>query len=143
MVRAIKRLNPLQVISLIGLVVVDILWLLNVKGMKDLFYVVLGLNILGHLLFTMKWTREGKTNFSKLDKKYSKNLTRKPSETIFFSCVALYLLVCLMVVMGTIFKFQPSDYIPALTICAFIVNISSLIVVERTYREVVALIKKK
>ena len=98
MVRVVKRLNVLQVIGLIGLVVVDILYYLKVDNMINLFFVFLGLNILGHLLFTTKWSKEGKTNFSKLDKKYSKNLTRKPSETIFFSTVALYLTVCVVII---------------------------------------------
>ena len=67
MVKVIKRLNLLQTITLIALIIVYILCNFNIKGMTDLFWIVLALNMLGFLLFTTKWSKEGKTLYRKMD----------------------------------------------------------------------------
>lgn len=40
LIRAIKRLNLLQIITLIGLIIVYVLCNFNIRGMVDLFWIV-------------------------------------------------------------------------------------------------------
>ena len=94
----LKRLNRIQIISLILLTVAFIMVLFGVHNSNNLFWILIGINMFGYLLFTSKWSNEGKTWYSKIDKKYSKNLTRKPSDTIFFMMVAYYILICIVVI---------------------------------------------
>lgn len=61
MVNSLKRLNKIQVVSLILLVVSFILVCFNVNNSINFFWVSLGLNMLGYLMFITKWSREGKT----------------------------------------------------------------------------------
>lgn len=80
MVNSLKRLNKIQVVSLILLIISLILVCFNVNNSTNFFWVSLGLNMLGYLMFISKWSREGKTGNRKIDRSYEKNLTRKSSE---------------------------------------------------------------
>jgi len=61
MVNSLKRLNKIQVISLILLVVSFILVCLDINNSTNFFWVSLGLNMFGYLMFITKWSKEGKT----------------------------------------------------------------------------------
>ena len=61
MINRLKRLNKLQIISTILLTISFILVLCNVYNSNNLFWLCLGLNMGGYLLFTTKWSNEGKT----------------------------------------------------------------------------------
>lgn len=98
MVNSLKRLNKIQVVSLILLIISLILVCFNVNNSTNFFWVSLGLNMLGYLMFISKWSREGKTGNRKIDRSYEKNLTRKSSEFIFFMVVAYYIVICICVI---------------------------------------------
>ena len=143
MVRAIKRLNLLQIITLIALIIVYVLCNFNIKGMTDLFWIVLAFNMLGFLLFTTKWSKEGKTLYRRMDKNYNKNLTRKPSDIIFLTCVAFYILICFTIVSGAFIKGYEKDIstIFALLGSAWVFNLFTAYIVERTSKEVKSILK--
>ena len=145
MVNSLKRLNWIQIVSLILIVVAFVLYCLNIKGGKEFFWIALSINMLGFLLFTNKWCREGKTGIKKADKSYSKNLTRKPSDFIFIILVAYYLVVCLINIIDIFYKGYMYDFgiILGLLIIAFGCNIVSAYIVERTANEVSILLKRK
>lgn len=65
MVNILKRLNKIQVVSLILLVVLFILVCFNINNSTNFFWVLLGLNMLGYLMFVTKWSKEGKTGNKK------------------------------------------------------------------------------
>ena len=143
MVNSLKRLNWIQIVSLILIVVAFVLYCLNIKGGKEFFWIALSINMLGFLLFTNKWCREGKTGIKKADKSYSKNLTRKPSDFIFIILVAYYLVVCLINIIDIFYRGYKYDFgiILALFIIAFGCNIVSAYTVERTANEINLLLK--
>ena len=72
MVNSLKRLNKIQVVSLILLIISLILVCFNVNNSTNFFWVSLGLNMLGYLMFISKWSREGKTGNRKIDRSYEK-----------------------------------------------------------------------
>lgn len=95
----------------------------------------------GYLLFTTKWSNEGKTWYSRIDNKYSKNLTRKPSETIFYMLVAYYILICIVVIADIFIDNFMNESIMALYIIAILCNYLGLVVVDKTMKEIVSLIE--
>ncbi len=141
MINRLKRLNILQIISTILLTISFILVLCNVYNSNNLFWLCLGLNMGGYLLFTTKWSNEGKTWYSKIDNKYNKNLTRKPSETIFFMLVAYYILICIVVIADIFIDNFMNESIMALYVIAILCNYLGLVVVDKTMNEVVSLIE--
>ena len=145
LIRAIKRLNLLQIITLVCLIIVYVLCNFNIKGMDDLFWIVLALNMLGFLLFTTKWSKEGKTLYRKMNKNYNKNLTRQPSDIIFFTCVAFYILICTTIVSGAFIKGYEKDIstLLSLLVSAWVFNLFTAVIVERTFREVKSILRKK
>ena len=143
MVNSLKRLNKIQVVSLILLIISFILVCFNVNNNTNFFWVSLGLNMLGYLMFITKWSREGKTGNRKIDKSYDKNLTRKSSEFIFFMVVAYYLVICICVVADIWIKDFMYQFgtILGLFSVAFIWNFLSLAIVDRTMKEVELILK--
>lgn len=143
MVNSLKRLNKLQIVSLILLVVSFILVCFSIDNSTNFFWFSLGLNMFGYLMFITKWSREGKTGNRKIDKSYDKNLTRKSSEFIFFMVVAYYLIICICVVAGIWIKDFMYQFgtILGLFILSFISNFLSLAIVDRTSKEVELILK--
>ncbi len=143
MVNSLKRLNKIQVVSLILLVVSFSLVCFNVHNSENFFWVSLGLNMLGYLMFISKWSREGKTGNRKIDKSYDKNLTRKSSEFIFFMVVAYYLVICICIIADIWIKDFMYQFgtILGLFSMAFIWNFLSLAIVDRTMKEVELILK--
>lgn len=143
MVNSLKRLNKIQIVSLILLIISFILVCFNVNNNTNFFWVSLGLNMLGYLMFITKWSREGKTGNRKIDKSYDKNLTRKSSEFIFFMVVAYYLVICICVVADIWIKDFMYQFgtILGLFSVAFIWNFLSLAIVDRTMKEVELILK--
>ena len=89
----LKRLNKIQIISLILLTITYILRIFNVLTDNIYFTTPLLLSTLGLIKFMEKWSNEGKTWFKKMDKNYNKNFTRKPSDALFFLVVAYVVVV--------------------------------------------------
>ena len=143
MVNSLKRLNKIQVVSLILLIISLILICFNVNNSTNFFWVSLGLNMLGYLMFISKWSREGKTGNRKIDRSYEKNLTRKSSEFIFFMVVAYYIVICICVIADMWIKDFMHEFgtILGLFSMAFIWNFLSLAVVDRTMKEVELILK--
>lgn len=131
MVNSLKRLNKIQVVSLILLVASFILVCCGINNSTNFFWVSLGLNMLGYLMFITKWSKEGKTGNRKIDKSYDKNLTRKSSEFIFFMVVAYYLVICICVIADIWIK----DFMYQFG------NLLSLAIVDRTSKEVELILK--
>ena len=142
--KTFKRLNLVQIIGIIVMIIAFILNLFSIKGMVDLFFIGLSLNALGFTLSTIKWSKEGKTGFRKMDKSYSKNLTRKSSDTMLFLNVGYYLCICLLVLTEIIDKtyFKPIFSLMPIFIFSVVANIVLLLVIDTTYDQVVKLIKK-
>lgn len=143
MVNSLKRLNKIQVVSLILLVVSFILVCLGISNSANFFWISLGLNMFGYLMFITKWSKEGKTGNRKIDKSYDKNLTRKSSEFIFFMVVAYYLVICVCVIADFWIKDFMYQFgtILGLFSMAFIWNFLSLAIVDRTSKEVELILK--
>ena len=143
MVNSLKRLNKIQVVSLILLIISLILVCFNVNKSTNFFWVSLGLNMLGYLMIISKWSREGKTGNRKIDRSYEKNLTRKSSEFIFFMVVAYYIVICICVIADMWIKDFMNEFgtILGLFSMAFIWNFLSLAVVDRTMKEVEIILK--
>ena len=143
MVNSLKRLNKIQVVSLILLVVSFILVCCGINNSTNFFWVSLGLNMLGYLIYITKWSKEGKTGNRKIDKSYDKNLTRKSSEFIFFMVVAYYLVICICVIADVWIKDFMYQFgtILGLFSMSFIWNFLSLAIVDRTSREVELILK--
>ena len=143
MVNSLKRLNKIQVVSLILLIISLILICFNVNNSTNFFWVSLGLNMLGYLMFISKWSREGKTGNRKIDRSYEKNLTRKSSEFIFSMVVAYYIVICICVIADMWIKDFMHEFgtILGLFSMAFIWNFLSLAVVDRTMKEVELILK--
>lgn len=143
MVNSLKRLNKIQVVSLILLVASFILVCCGINNSTNFFWVSLGLNMLGYLMFITKWSKEGKTGNRKIDKSYDKNLTRKSSEFIFFMVVAYYLVICICVIADIWIKDFMYQFgtILGLFSMIFIWNFLSLEIVDRTMKEVELILK--
>lgn len=143
MVNSLKRLNKIQVVSLILLIISLILVCFNVNNSTNFFWLSLGLNMLGYLMFISKWSREGKTGNRKIDRSYEENLTRKSSEFIFFMVVAYYIVICICVIADMWIKDFMNEFgtILGLFSMAFIWNFLSLAVVDRTMKEVELILK--
>lgn len=143
MVNSLKRLNKIQVVSLILLVVSFILVCFGINNSTNFFWISLGLNMLGYLMFITKWSREGKTGNRKIDRSYEKNLTRKSSEFIFFMVVAYYLVICICVIADIWIKDFMYQFgtILGLFSMAFTWNFLSLATVDRTSKEVELILK--
>lgn len=143
MVNSLKRLNKIQVVSLVLLVVSFILVCFGINNSTNFFWVSLGLNMLGYLMFITKWSKEGKTGNRKIDKSYDKNLTRKSSEFIFFMVVAYYLVICICVIADIWIKdfIYQFGTILGLFGMSFIWNFLSLAIVDRTSKEVELILK--
>ncbi len=60
MVNSLRRLNKIQVVSLVLLVVSFILVCFDINNSTNFFWVSLVLNMLGNLMFITKWSKEGK-----------------------------------------------------------------------------------
>lgn len=141
--KKIKRMNFLQVLGIIIMIVSFVLGLFNVKGMLDLFFVGLGLNALGFTILSIKWSKEGKTGFKKMDKNYDKNLTRKSSDTMLFMNVVYYFMLSLSIIMDLVednYSKGAFSLIPILSL-ALVVNYALLFIIDKTYNQVVEIIK--
>lgn len=143
MVNSLKRINKIQIIGLISLTISFVLYLFNINIAKYLFWVCLAITMLGYLLFVAKWSKEGRTNFRKLDKDYNKNFTRKSSEYIFMMVVAYFIVICGSVIVSIFIKDFMYDFGTTLGLysISIICNIVSLMIVDRTSKEVDLLIK--
>ena len=143
MVNSLKRLNWIQIVSLVLLVVAYILHFFNIKSIREFFWVALAINMVGFLIFVIKWSREGKTGIKKADKNYNKNLTRKASDYIFLLLVAYYLIVCGVIIIGFFYDnyMYDSGTLLSMLSVAFVCNFTALLVVERTSQEIKVLLK--
>ena len=143
MVNSLKRLNWIQVICLISLVVSYILYCFNVKSSEYLFWFFLGLTIFGNVKFIDKWSKEGKTGNRRMDMNYDKNLTRKTSEYIFIVVVAYVLVMCLTVVASIWIKgfMYESSTLFAMLASTIVWTFALLLAVERTSNEVEQILK--
>lgn len=143
MVNSLKRLNKIQIVSLILLIISFILVCFGINNSTNFFWVSLGLNMLGYLMFITKWSKEGKTGNRKIDKSYDKNLTRKSSEFIFFMVVAYYLVICICVIADIWIKDFMYQFgtILGLFGMSFIWSFLSLAIVDRTSKEVELILK--
>jgi hypothetical protein len=144
MVKMFKRINKLQIVSMLGMIIVLILVVFNVNNIYNLFWIFVGLNIGGNLMFIDKWSKEGLTRFKKMDKNYNKNYTRKTSDSIFFILMAYVLVICIIFMIEFWIKSITQDlsFIIGVTIFSIFVNILDLYLVERTSKEVKETIKK-
>ncbi len=142
MVNSLKRLNNKQIIGLIIEVISFIGCCFNIDAFINWFWIGEGLKMFGSIYFIDLYSKEGKTWFKKLDKKRDKNLTRKPSELIFFLEIAETIIVSLVFVAEFVIKdfSQQFSTIMGIFIYSIISLIVILIVVERTYRHVDLLI---
>ena len=143
MVNSLKRLNKIQIVSLILLIVSFISVCFGINNSANFFWVSLGLNMFGYLTFITKWSKEGKTGNRKIDKSYDKNLTRKSSEFIFFMVVAYYLVICICIIADISIKdfMYQLGTILGLFGMSFIWNFLSLAIVDRTSKEVELILK--
>ena len=142
MVNKYRRLNAIQIISLLIMIISYILHLFKIENMDSLFWAGVGLNMLGILLFNNKWGKEGKTWYKDLDKNYDKNLTRKPSDTMFFMIIGYYFVICLMILNDLIAVkqiFSSYNMLPLLCI-SLICNNKGLVIVDKTSKEVKTMI---
>lgn len=142
--KIIKRLNLVQIIGFIIMIIAFILNMFSIKGMIDLFFIGLSLNALGFTLSTIKWTKEGKTGFRKMDKSYNKNLTRRSSDTMLFLNVGYYVGICLLVLTEVIDKtyFKLLFSLMPILIVSLMTNVVLYLIIDATYNQVVKLIKK-
>lgn len=143
--RMIKRLNFLQVLGIIIMLIAFILDLFNVKLMESLFFAGIAINGLGFTKLTIKWSKEGKTGFKKMDKNYNKNLTRKSSDTLLIINIVYYLVLCfdiLLDVMEDNFFKSPFSLMPIL-VFSLVSNFVLLLFIDGTYKQVVEIIKPK
>lgn len=138
-----KRLNKLQIISIILLLITLVLAILNVPRIKYLYWYALGLNLFSFIKFIDKWAREGKTGYKNTDKRYDNNLTRKSSEIIFFMLVAYGLVICATVMVDCFVKdyMYGLETIIGLFVFAIVWNYIVLTIVDKTYKEIVMLVK--
>lgn len=139
MVNSLKRLNKIQVVSLVLLVVSFILVCFGINNSTNFFWISLGLNMLGYLIFITKWSKEEKTGNRKVDKSYDKNLTRKSSEFTFFMVVAYYLVICICVIADIWIKDFMYQFGTILGLFSMV--FLSLAIVDRTMKEVELILK--
>lgn len=141
--KIIKRINFLQVLGIIIMLVSFILGLFNIKGMEYLFFVGLAVNGLGFTLLTIKWSKEGKTGFKKMDKNYDKNLTRKSSDTMLFMNLSYYFVLWLSIIVDLIednYSKGIFSVIPLLAL-SLVVNYALLYLIDNTYNQVIEIIQ--
>ena len=145
MVNKIKRLNKIQIVSIIGLIISLVLILFNVKGIYNWFWIFTGIGILGIVKFIDKWCIEGRTWFRMFDKKYDKNLTRKSSELLFFILVAYVLVICMFFIIEF---WKPAitkdlSVIIGVFIATIVYHIILLLVVDKTSKQVIDIAENK
>lgn len=144
MARMIKRINILQAISMIGMIITLVLIMCNVNNIVNLFWIFVGLSIGGNVMYLDKWGKEGLTRFKKMDSNYNKNYTRKTSELLLF-LLATYTMVICIIFLATILipSFtQDISVIIGFTIFSAVTNAVNLYLVDRTSKEVKETIKK-
>lgn len=142
MLNKFKRLNALQIISLLIMIISFVLYFCKIKNMDNLFWIGLGLNMLGILSFHNKWCQEGKTWYKKLDTNYDKNLTRKPSDLMFFMIIGYYFVICMSVVndfLAVGYLFSAYNMLPLISV-SIMCNFMGLNIVDKTSKEVKTLI---
>ena len=95
MLKNLKYFNNIQIVSNIFLLIVLIITLIiQSDRLFHLYWMILGITFLGNIFCINKWSKEGKTWYKKADKNWSKNLTRKPSDTLLTIVVLYTLIVC-------------------------------------------------
>lgn len=95
MLKSLKYFNNIQIVSnIILLIVLIITIIIQSDRLFHLYWMVLGITFIGNILCINKWSKEGKTWYKKIDKNWSKNLTRKPSDTLLTIVVLYTLIVC-------------------------------------------------
>lgn len=140
MAKIFKRLNALQIVSIIGMIITSILSFLNVFNMENLFYIFVGLNIGGLTLFMDKWTKEGIINFKKMDKKYSKNYTWKSSDMILGVIVIYVIAFCILYLVNFFISFVKVTVV-IIILMSIIVDLITLYIVDYTSKQVKEVIK--
>ncbi len=95
MLKNLKYFNEIQIISNIALFIALIITLtVQKERIFHLYWMIFGITFLGNILCINKWSKEGKTWYKNADNNWSKNLTRKPSDTLLFVVVIYTLIVC-------------------------------------------------
>ena len=136
----LKRLNKIQIISLILLTSTYVLRIFNVLTDNIYFTTPLLLSTLGLIKFMAKWSNEGKTWFKKMDKNYNKNFTRKPSDALFFLVVAYVVVVAGIYVTNIFVDNYLTESLFALYLLTIVYNYMALVLVDKTSEDVVKFI---
>lgn len=131
-----ERLNKIQIVSFAFLTIAFIVFICGIDEIKDVFWMCIGANLSGNLYFTNKWANEGRTWYKKMDKNYSKNFTRKPSDILFFINVIYFVLTGIIIVVGNIFKNGTLMMFLSEYLVVIICNILGIIIVDKTKEEV-------
>lgn len=145
MLKNLRYLNKIQIISNIILFPLFILSIITQNDkVVSLLWLFLILAVLGNTLFEGKWGKEGKTWFKKLDKSYSKNLTRKTANTLDI-CFMIYIVLFLIFYFLIEYLNNSNLFVIAISfyIITLIYEFIAFNVVVRTAREVDNLIKTK
>ncbi len=134
-------LNKLQLISLILSLVTFVFIILfpNLK-LENLCWIFISLNLLGSMFFLNKWHKDGITWNRKADKNYSKNITRKSSDTCLFLIVVNTFIICIIYSLD-LFVNNFSESIYALAIM-LLTNIVINFLLYKITKKVNSLIKK-
>jgi len=143
MLKNLKYFNKIQIISNIALFIVLIITLVVQKErIFHLYWAIFGIAFLGNILCINKWSKEGKTWYKKIDKNWSKNLTRKPSDTLLTIVVLYTLIVCSIFIIEIFVSDITSNVL--IIICYFILTIIIEYIIysitDRTFKEVERLI---
>ena len=145
MLKNLRYLNKIQIISNVALLPLFILSIITQKEkIISLFWIFLTLALLGNTLFEGKWGKEGKTWFKKLDKSYSKNLTRRTSNTLDI-CFLIYAI--LFIIFSLVKDYISMSNLFVISIIFYIITLVyefiAIKVVVRTANEVENIIKTK
>ncbi len=143
MLKNLKYFNKIQIISNIALFIVLIITLIVQKErIFHLYWMIFAITFLGNILCINKWSKEGKTWYKNADKNWSKNLTRKPSDTLLFVVVIFTLIVCSIFIIGFFINNIIINNIVIIFyfILTIIFEYVVYLIINRTFKEVEGLI---
>lgn len=132
-----KRLSKLQIVSLILLTIAFFLRIFKVHDDNSLYIFALVLSMFAFLKYMVRWSNEGKTWFKRIDKSYTKNFTRKPSDTLFFMVVAYFLEVAIVFLTDIFVDNYLSESLFSLYLLTIVCNYMGLVIVDKTSDDVI------
>lgn len=143
MKRMFKRVNVLQVISLFGILITFIFIVLNItKIATNIFWVFVGIQICGIVMFVHKWSKEGITPYRRLDRNNEKNITRKTSDSLFWLLVSYIFVVCFIFILKMFSSLDYGDYL-AIVNLTIVCDLTMLYWVDKTINQVAKIEKSK